>query len=194
MIRIDSVQQYRELRLEPVYLESKKGRVVVPCLNTILVRSDLVTANTWNPNQVSDEKMQLLLQSILDNGFAFPIVTIPDDERNLFVIVDGFHRSTIGGVDWLDLEYLPVVVLSLTLAQCMAATIQFNKARGVHQVDLDAEVIRRLLGQGLSEEEVAEKLGIDLDTIHRYKQITGVAELFKNSEYSRAWEISEEDP
>lgn len=193
MIRIDYVQQYRELKLEPVYVQSKvRGPVLVPCLNTILVRADLVVANTWNPNHVPDEKMQLLLQSILDNGFAFPIVTIFDEDQERFVIVDGFHRRTIGGEEWLDLDYVPVVVLNLTIAQRMSATIQFNKARGVHQVDLDAEVIRSLLGQGLSEEEISERLGLDLDTVHRYKQITGVAELFKNSEYSRAWEMSDE--
>lgn len=195
MIRIDSADQYRECpKQDPVYVFSKSRgeNILVPCLNTILVKSELVVANTWNPNHVPDDKMLQLLQSILDNGFAFPIVTIFDDERGLFVIVDGFHRRTIGGADWLDLDYVPVVVLDLTMAQRMAATMAFNKARGVHQVDLDAELIRSLLEQGLSEDEVSLKLGIDLDSIHRYKQLTGVTELFKNAEYSRSWEISDD--
>jgi len=75
----------------------------------------------------------------------------------------------------------------------MAATWQFNKARGVHQVDLDADLIRALLQQGLGEDEVAEKLGIDLDTVLRYKQVTGIAELFKGAQYSMAWEMTEVD-
>jgi DNA invertase Pin-like site-specific DNA recombinase len=75
----------------------------------------------------------------------------------------------------------------------MTATVQFNKARGVHQVDLDAEVIRALIEQGMGEEEIAAKLGIDEDTVHRYKQLTGIAELFKNTTYSTAWEMVEGD-
>lgn len=58
----------------------------------------------------------------------------------------------------------------------MLATVLFNKARGFHQVDLDADVIRALIEQGLTEDEIAEKLQIDLETVLRYKQLTGIAE------------------
>lgn len=191
-LRIDTMEQFLAARdgLEPVYVTSKThGKVLVPCANTMLVRPGLVVANTYNPNSVNDEKMALLQQSILDNGFAFPIVAIWDDEQGKFVIVDGFHRSVIGGPDWLDFDYVPIAVLNHTIAQRLAATVQFNKARGVHAVDLDAEVIRALIGQGLTEEEITVKLGIDLDTVHRYKQLTGIAELFKGAQYSLAWEM-----
>lgn len=57
------------------------------------------------------------------------------------------------------------------------------------QVDLDADVIRGLLEQGMGEEAISEKLGIDLDTVHRYKQLTGVASLFANAQWSNAWEM-----
>lgn len=56
-----------------------------------------------------------------------------------------------------------------------------------------AEVIRKLIEQGLSEEDVATRLGIDLETVHRYKQLTGVAALFAKSDYSMAWEMTEDD-
>src|SRR5690606_2979924 len=95
--------------------------------------------------------------------------------------------------EWLDLPEVPIVVLEHTMAERLTATMQFNRARGVHQVDLDAEVVRALLEQGLSEEEIATKLGMDADTVHRYKQLTGVAELFKNAEYSLAWEMADDD-
>lgn len=177
----------------PEYIESKtRGRVLAPCANTLLVKRELVVANTYNPNSVSADKMNLLAQSITDNGFCFPIVTIWDDEAGHFVIIDGFHRSAIGGPEWLDFDYLPVVVLEHDITKRMAATVQFNKARGVHQVDLDAEVIRALIEQGLTEEDVAQRLGIDLDTVHRYKQLTGVAELFRNAEWSMAWEMADD--
>jgi hypothetical protein len=193
-VRIDTMEDFLRIRasLVPVFITSKtRGKILVPCANTILVATSLIVANLYNPNAVSADKMRLLEQSILDNGFCFPVVAIWDDDLGMFVIIDGFHRSIIGGSDWLDFDYLPLVFLSHTIAQRMTATMQFNKARGVHQVDLDAEVIRALIEQGMSEEQIAEKLSIDLETIHRYKQITGVAELFKNAEYSMAWEIVE---
>lgn len=193
---IETASQAREVRasLRPHVVRAADGsQIAVPCMNTLLVRSELVVANGYNPNSVPDEKMNLLRQSIVDNGFCFPIVTIWDDEQGVFVIIDGFHRSLIGSGEWLGLEYLPVVVLEHDITKRMAATIQFNKARGVHQVDLDAEVIRKLIEQGLSEEDVATRLGIDLETVHRYKQLTGVAALFAKSDYSMAWEMTEDD-
>lgn len=196
-LRIDTVEQARAaLRaLEPVYIHSPThGKVRVPCTTTLLVRPTLVCANTYNPNSVSADKMLLLQQSILDNGFCFPVVTIWDDEAEVFVVIDGFHRTLIGGPGWLAFDYVPLVVLEHTPAQRMAATVQLNKARGVHQVDLDAEVIRALIEQGQSEEEISVHLGIDLETVHRYKQITGVAALFAKSDYSRAWEMVDDEP
>lgn len=191
---IDSVEQWLQIRetLQPVYINSRKhGRVEVPCANTVLVSTSLIVANSYNPNYVPKDKMELLRQSILDNGFCFPVVTIWDDEQERFVIIDGFHRNTIGSQDWLGFDYIPLVTLNHSIAQRMAATVQFNKARGVHQVDLDAEVIRGLIEQGLSEEEISIHLGLDLETIHRYKQLTGIAELFKNAQYSASWEMVE---
>lgn len=193
--RIDTAADFLSIRstLATTYIESKtQGPVPVPCMDTLLVKPSMIVANTWNPNSVSDDKMDLLKQSILDNGFAFPVVVIWDDDLEKFVVVDGFHRTTIGGPDWLDFDYIPVAVLTHDITKRMTATVQFNKARGVHQVDLDADVIRTLIEQGMSEDQIAIHLGLDLETIHRYKQLTGIAELFKNVEYSRSWEMVEE--
>lgn len=192
MKRIDTMQDFlaERAQMHPVYINSQtRGQVLVPCANTLLVKRELVVANTYNPNAVSSDKMELLQQSVLDNGFCFPIVTIWDDADGVFVIIDGFHRSRIGSDEFLDFDYLPVVVLSHDMTKRMAATIQFNKARGVHAIDLDADVVRSLLEQGLTEQEVAQRLGMELDAVHRYKQVAGVAALFANSAYSSAWEM-----
>ncbi len=164
-----------------------------PCLNTRLVDREQVIANTWNPNNVSKDKMELLKQSIIDNGFCFPIVVIWDKDLDKYIIIDGFHRFKLCGIKWLDIKQVPVVVLKHDISKRMAATVQFNKARGVHQVDLDADIIRALFEQGLTDEEISIKLGMDIDTIYRYKQLTGVAELFKNSEYSTSWDMVDTD-
>jgi len=160
-------------------------------LNTKLVPRDQVVANHYNPNSVSRDKMKLLKQSIIDNGFCFPIVTIWDESLEKYVIIDGFHRYTIAGPDWLDLDQVPIVVLDHDISKRMMATIQFNKAKGHHQVDLDAEVVKALLSQGLKPEEVAKHLGLDLETIHRYTQISRIADLFGNVNYSPSWHMEE---
>lgn len=178
--------------MHDVFVECADGsKVLAPCMNTLLVARSLVVANTYNPNSVSGDKMNLLKTSIVSNGWCFPDVVIWDDESEQFVIVDGFHRSVIAGDDWLGMKHIPVVVLKHDITQRMAATVQFNKARGVHQIDLDADVIRALIEQGLTDEEVSERLGIDLETVHRYKQLTGVAELFGRTPYSTAWEMTD---
>lgn len=86
---------------------------------------------------------------------------------------------------------MPIVVLDHDLSKRMTATIQFNKARGVHSVDGDAEIIRNLIEQGLPEDEIAKHLSIDLETVLRYKQLTGIADLFKNVNYSVGWEAGD---
>ena len=170
-----------------------KREIKVPCLDVKLVPRELVQANNYNPNHVPKDKMELLKQSILDNGFCFPIVTIWSEEDGKYIIIDGFHRYTICQPEWLDIEQVPIVVLEHDISKRMAATIQFNKARGVHQVDLDADVVRSLLEQGMSEDEVSRHLGIDLDTVLRYKQMTGIVDLFKNIDYTPSWEVSDEE-
>lgn len=173
----------------PSTWREKRGAVDYACLRVILVRRDEVEANNYNPNSVPPDKLELLAQSIADNGFCFPVVVIRDEERGVYVIVDGFHRWTVSGPEWLALEMVPVVVLSHSMAQRLSATWQFNKARGHHSVDLDAELIRALLQQGLTDAEVCARLGVDADTVHRYKQVTGIAALFARSPYSTAWRM-----
>lgn len=195
-IYVETMEDFLRIRptLSPVYITSKAhGPVLVPCANTVLVRTSLVVGNGYNPNLVPAEKMNLLRESIVANGFCFPVVTIWDDDRGLFVVIDGFHRMTTGGPDWLDFDYLPVVILNHDLSQRLRATWQFNKARGVHQVDLDAELIRRLVERGDTDEQIAGALGVDVDTVYRYKQVTGVAELFAKAEYSGAWEMVDDE-
>jgi ParB-like chromosome segregation protein Spo0J len=193
---INSVEEYKAYRtaVQPVYVKGKRGRqILIPCANTLLTRRELVVPNIYNPNHVSDDKMTLLYQSVIDNGFAFPVVVIWDDEQELFPVIDGFHRYMITGPKWLDMSHVPVAVLSHNAAQRMVATWQFNKARGAHEVDLDADLIRALIQQGMGEDEIADHLKIDLDTVHRYKQVTGMADLFATAVYSMSWEMKEVD-
>ena len=168
-------------------------KITFPCLEIKMVKREMLLANNYNPNNVPKDKMELVKQSIIDNGFCFPIVTIWSEEDEKYIIIDGFHRYTMSMPEWLDLPEVPIVVLEHNISQRMAATIQFNKARGVHAVDGDAEIVKALTEQGLTDEEISQHLGIDIETILRYKSLTGITELFKNVNDSRSWDAGEFD-
>ena len=77
---------------------------------------------------MSKTQYGIITQSIIDNGFCFPIVTVYDDILNQYLVVDGFHRYMIFK-DYLKAKEIPVVVLNHDLSERMAATVQFNRAR-----------------------------------------------------------------
>lgn len=84
-----------------------KQEIKMPCLAIKLVNRNDIIANNYNPNSVPSDKMELLKQSIIDNGFCFPIVTIWSEEEQKYVIIDGFHRFTMCSPEWLDIEQVP---------------------------------------------------------------------------------------
>lgn len=171
-------------------IKTAKGMLKLPCMEPLLVPIDKVQANNYNPNNVSSNNMELLETSIIDNGFCFPVVTIYDDVLDKYVIIDGFHRYQIFK-DYLKAEEIPIVVLHHDMKQRMAATVQFNRARGVHQVELMGDLVQALVEQGASDVEIAEHLGMEEEEVYRLKQVTGIAALFKNQTYSRSWEMQE---
>lgn len=173
-----------------IKVQTNKGEILCPCFDTIMVDIDLVQANNYNPNNVSSDNMKLLETSIIENGMCFPVVTIwsPDDEK--YIIIDGFHRYTIFK-DYLEAKELPIVVLNHDIKQRMSATVQFNRARGVHQVEMMGDLVKALVEQGMEEDDISKQLGMQLEEVFRLKQITGVAELFKKQLYSPAWEMKD---
>lgn len=172
------------------YLETSKGNIMLPCMDVQLVSIEKVKANNYNPNYVADMNMLLLEESILMNGFCFPIVTIYDGDVDEYIIIDGFHRYYILK-NW-NAKLLPIVVLKHDITKRMEATVQFNRARGVHQVELMGDLVKALVDQGVCDDDIAAKLGMEAEEVYRLKQITGFAELFKNQTYSKAWEMQEE--
>ena len=171
-------------------IETKKGDVALPCLDVKVVDIEEVQANTYNPNHVSSLNMDLLETSILANGFCYPVVTCWDPEVEKYIIVDGFHRY-FEFLENLEAKQIPIIDLRLNPAQRMEATVQFNRARGVHQVELMGDLVKALVDQGVEDDEIAKKLGMELEEVFRLKQITGIAELFKNQIYSKSWEMQE---
>ena len=159
------------------------------------VKGDSVEANDYNPNQVAPPEMKLLQHSILEDGYTQPIVAFREEEDDVFEVVDGFHRNRIGkecdGVKSRVKGYLPVVVINENRAgksDRIAATIRHNRARGKHAVSAMSDIVLELSKRNWSENKIAKELGMEPDEVLRLKQITGLAELFKDKEFSKAWE------
>ena len=157
------------------------------------VRNDTVGANDYNPNSVAPPEMKLLEHSILNDGYTQPIVTWQKDDKN--EVVDGFHRHRVGKesdpVRARVHGYLPIVRINserLDKNDRMAATIRHNRARGEHRVDSMADIVVELKRRFWSNEKIANELGMEPDEVLRLQQVTGLAGLFKDRDFSEAWE------
>jgi ParB-like chromosome segregation protein Spo0J len=151
------------------------------------VKSDLVYANDYNPNKVAPPEMKLLELSIKSDGFTQPIVTWQTDKG--YEVIDGFHRHVVGKK--LGLTYLPIVVINHTRedkGDRIAATIRHNRARGKHVVDGMSEIVLELKRRNWNDEKIGRELGMEPDEVLRLAQITGLAEMFADREFSEAWE------
>jgi ParB-like chromosome segregation protein Spo0J len=148
-----------------------------------------VHANDYNPNSVAPPEMALLQVSIESDGYTQPIVcwqTGPDE----YEVIDGFHRYRVGK-ERMNLSYLPIVVVNADRTDRgdrIAATIRHNRARGKHQVGAMSEIVQELTRRNWSETKIARELGMEPDEVLRLKQITGLAELFADRDFSEAWE------
>lgn len=160
------------------------------------VKSPNVKANDYNPNSVAPPEMELLRLSIAEDGYTQPIVTFAEESG--FEVVDGFHRHRVGK-ECAEIQsrihgYLPLVKINADRtdkADRIASTIRHNRARGKHRVDSMSEIVIELKRRNWSDEKIATHLGMDSDEILRLSQISGIAELFENAEFSSAWEVGE---
>lgn len=153
------------------------------------VPNDKVIGNEYNPNRVAPPEMKLLELSIKEDGFTQPIVVYQEDGH--YIVVDGFHRKRVGKESSLIKErihnHLPVVVIDKPLQERMASTIRHNRARGTHAIAPMSKVVEELYFLGWSNKKIAEQLGMEKDEVLRFKQFTGLGNLFKNREFSKAW-------
>lgn len=168
-----------------------------PAYQVIPVPIEKVVANTYNPNAVAPPEMELLYESIKEDGYTMPIVCYYSKQQDLYVIVDGFHRYRVmkEHKDIYEREkgLLPVTVIDKPLSNRMASTIRHNRARGSHDVTLMSNIIKELHELGRSDAWISKHLGMSRDEILRLKQITGLAALFRDVKFGQAWKPAEED-
>jgi ParB-like chromosome segregation protein Spo0J len=155
-----------------------------------------VEANTYNPNSVAPPEMALLETSIWEDGYTQPVVTFFDEEKQKYIVVDGFHRYMIlrdsKRVREREREMLPVVVIDKEMGDRMASTIRHNRARGSHNIELMSSIVAELVEMGKGDRWICKHIGMSPDELLRLKQITGVAALFANREFSPSWGYGEE--
>lgn len=152
-----------------------------------------VQANDYNPNSVAPPEMELLRLSIMADGYTQPIVT--NEEDGTRVVIDGFHRNRVAR-ECDDVRerlhgYLPVVQIRgdrVNRPDRMASTIRHNRARGKHQVLAMSDIVLELKRRNWSDDKIGRELGMDADEVLRLAQITGLAEAFKDRNFSQAWE------
>ncbi len=162
-----------------------------PVYNVRAVPVEKVRSNSYNPNSVAKPEMELLETSIWEDGYTMPVVCYYIEEEDIYEIVDGFHRYTTlknsPRIFEREKGLLPVVVIDKDESNRMASTIRHNRARGSHSIDLMSNIVAELTQAGMSDAWILKHVGMDKDELLRLKQITGLAELFKDKEFSTAF-------
>lgn len=158
------------------------------------VRTDDVHANDYNPNSVAPPEMVLLEHSIEHDGYTQPVVAWPDSDKT-YEVVDGFHRTTVAKRSDMVRSrlngYMPLVSINNDNSDRndrIAATIRHNRARGKHNVNSMSDIVIELKKRNWSDTRIAKELGMDADEVLRLCQVSGLAEVFGDEEFSAAWD------
>lgn len=151
---------------------SESVNVFAPLSTLQWVDRTLLRANGYNPNKVSEENLKLLVQSILTNGWTLPIVCRPD-----YTIIDGFHRWTVSGREPLLSTLggkVPVVLVDHHGDESadMYGTITHNRARGTHLLEPMKAIVKKLMDEGKSVQEIGKQLGMRPEEIFRLSGFT----------------------
>lgn len=192
----DRVEIINEVKRE-LHRHSPFKAEPVDCV--LWVKSEALTANDYNPNSVAPPEMALLEHSITQDGYTQPIVAWPVDD-GCYEVIDGFHRNRVGkeskSVSARVHGYLPITVVKDSRTgrnDRIAATIRHNRARGKHKVDSMSDIVVELKRRNWSDEKIGKELGMDPDEVLRLCQISGLAELFADREFSAAWDLDTAD-
>lgn len=165
-----------------------------PVYSVKAVPIEKIEANDYNPNHVARREMQLLYQSIKCDGYTMPVVCFYDQERDKYVLVDGYHRHLVmlTHKDIYDREngMLPVSVIEKDLSDRMASTVRHNRARGKHEVELQASLVG-MLKAGWDELKIMKELGMTLEEVQRLIGLRGIASEIKGVPYSIERQIVE---
>ena len=146
------------------------SEIEFPVLNVKMVDIDKVIANDYNPNKVAPPEMELLRHSIEEDGYTQPIVTYYDKDKDIYIVVDGFHRYRCAK-EYFHLKQIPIVTIDKNLDNRIASTIRHNRARGTHQILDMSKIVMKLTKSGWDDSTISLHLGMELDEIIRLQKI-----------------------
>jgi len=150
-------------------------------------------ANDYNPNKVAPPEMELLRKSIEHDGYTQPVVSWHED--GVREVIDGFHRTKVCN-EFKDVSdrvhgHLPAVTIK---DNCngrndrIASTIRHNRARGKHTVDGMSDIVIELKKRNWTDNRIGKELGMDPDEVLRLCQVSGLVDVFSDTDFSEAWD------
>lgn len=158
-------------------------------------RSEEIETQKINPNAIAPPEMELLYQSISNDGYTMPVVSFRQDD-GVIRVIDGFHRRKIerlhDDISKSTFERIPLSFVRKTQedeSNRMASTIRHNRARGTHNIDLMSTIVAELVEMGKGDPWICKHIGMSADELLRLKQITGLASLFQNTDFGKSWEV-----
>lgn len=202
IFNIDNIENLEE-KISKINEVKKAIHSISPFKNepvdcVIWVKGSDVKANDYNPNSVAPPEMELLKTSIEQDGYTQPIVAWNNGDN--IEVVDGFHRNRVGK-EYEEITerihgYLPVTIIKENRegkSDRMASTIRHNRARGKHSVHHMTDIVVELKKRNWTNKKISKNLGMCEDEILRLTQISGLEEMFSDTDFSLAWEVESFD-
>jgi ParB-like chromosome segregation protein Spo0J len=167
---------------------SNKQEYISPVYKVKAIPIEKIQANAYNPNVVAPPEMKLLELSIWEDGYTMPCVCYYLPDKDVYELVDGFHRYLVMKTSQRIYErekgFLPVTMINKDLSNRMASTIRHNRARGIHSIELMTNIVAELKKAGMSDAWIMKNIGMDKDELLRFKQVSGLAALFADKDFS----------
>lgn len=187
----EKIDIINDIRLEIHEVSPLKSH---PADCVIWERSAEIETQKINPNSVAPPEMELLYESIKNDGYTMSVVAFRQEDGTIRV-VDGFHRRKIErlhkDISESTFSRIPLSLIRQSQeheSDRMASTIRHNRARGTHNIELMSTIVAELVEMGKGDRWIQKHIGMSADELLRLKQITGVAALFANRDFSASWE------
>jgi ParB-like chromosome segregation protein Spo0J len=148
------------------------------------IHRDELQPNDYNPNKVMPPELELLVLSIIEDGWTQPIVCLSD-----LTIVDGFHRYTVSADPRIIAQtngYVPVVIITADPIHRKMSTIRHNRARGQHGILPMSDIVRSMYESGVSKDDIIRRLGMEDEEVDRLLASSG-APTTHGAGFGKSW-------
>jgi hypothetical protein len=171
-----------------------------PISNVQWLHRDELSPNLYNPNKVAPPEMQLLKESITQDGWLFPIIAFDktihiegltdNSNKDKYTIIDGFHRYTISGQKEIySMTDGKVPVLILNPINPLATTVRMNRAKGTHAVLKMGDIVKYQIENGKPLSDIMKEFGMEKEEVVRLANRMGIqkSDIIIDTEWSNSW-------